>query len=177
MGGAVIPAGEPQKGSGARMKIQEVSKKYDLTADTLRYYERIGLLPHIGRNESGIREYNEEDCSAIEFIKCMRGAGVSIESLLEYVTLFREGDKTRAARKALLMEERQKLQEKMELMEATMDRLNWKIENYYKWVDDNGAELIKKTKCGEKLTGAVRAGKAKKAAAGKTGKAAGKKKA
>lgn len=131
------------------MKIQEVSKKFDLTADTLRYYERIGLLPHIGRNESGIREYSEEDCGAIDFIKCMRSAGVSIESLLEYVTLFKEGDKTRAARKAILMEEREKLQDKMEIMEATMDRLNWKIENYYKWVDDNGAELKKQHSCAE----------------------------
>ena len=149
------------------MKIQEVSKKFDLTADTLRYYERIGLLPHIGRNESGIREYSAEDCGAIDFIKCMRAAGVSIESLLEYVTLFKEGDKTRSARKAILMEEREKLQEKMEIMEATMDRLNWKIENYYKWVDDNGAELIKKNKCGEKLTAARSASGKKRASAGK----------
>ena len=83
------------------------------------------------------------------------------------MTLFKEGDKTRSARKAILMEEREKLQEKMEIMEATMDRLNWKIENYYKWVDDNGAELIKKNKCGEKLTAARSASGKKRASAGK----------
>jgi DNA-binding transcriptional MerR regulator len=70
--------------------IAEVSKKYGLSADTLRYYERIGLLPNINRSNSGIRDYSEEDCRWIEYIKCMRSAGISIETLVEYVTLFHQ---------------------------------------------------------------------------------------
>ena len=88
------------------MRIAEVSKKYDISADTLRYYERIGLLEHVRRNESGIRDYSEADCARIQFIKCMRGANVSIEALIEYMQLFAEGDSTVAARKALLEEQR-----------------------------------------------------------------------
>ena len=65
------------------MTITEVSKKYDLTADTLRYYERIGLIPSVNRNASGIRDYTEEDCKWVHFAKCMRGAGLSIEVLVE----------------------------------------------------------------------------------------------
>jgi len=61
------------------MTITEVSKKYELSPDTLRYYERIGLLPSVNRNKGGIRDYTEEDCKWIEFIKCMRGAGLPIE--------------------------------------------------------------------------------------------------
>ena len=70
------------------MKISEVSEQYDLSADTLRYYERIGLIPTVNRNESGIRDYNELDLRRVDFIKCMRSAGLPVEVLIEYVQLF-----------------------------------------------------------------------------------------
>ena len=73
---------------GIKMTIAEVSKKYDLTPDTLRYYERIGLLVNIPRNSNEIRNYDENSCKRIEFIKCMRNAGVEIEILIEYMNLF-----------------------------------------------------------------------------------------
>ena len=112
------------------MTIAEVSKKYDITADTLRYYERIGLLPDINRSQSGIRAYTEDDCNWIEFIKCMRSAGLPIDTLTEYVTLFRQGDSTIEARKKLLVEQRVVLLAKMEDMKETLERLNRKIEGY-----------------------------------------------
>lgn len=112
------------------MRIAEVSKMYDISADTLRYYERIGLLEHVRRNENGIRDYSEADCARIQFIKCMRGANVSIEALIEYMQLFAEGDSTVAARKALLEEQRDLVQERINEMQAGLDRLNYKIENY-----------------------------------------------
>jgi len=114
------------------MKIHEVSEKYNITADTLRYYERIGLLPFVSRNKSGIRDYSEADCGWVQFVKCMRSAGLSVESLIEYVKLSQEGDCTREARKEILLEERQKLINRMSTMEDTLARLNWKIDNYYK---------------------------------------------
>ena len=114
------------------MKIHEVSEKYNITADTLRYYERIGLLPFVSRNKSGIRDYSEADCVWVQFVKCMRSAGLSVESLIEYVKLSQEGDCTREARKEILLEERQKLINRMSTMEDTLARLNWKIDNYYK---------------------------------------------
>jgi len=80
------------------MTISQVSQKYDITADTLRYYERIGLIPHVPRNKSGIRDYDEESCRWIELMKCMRKAGVQIEALIEYVALFQKGDDTLDAR-------------------------------------------------------------------------------
>lgn len=88
------------------MLIAEVSEKYDLSADTLRYYERIGLIPHVHRNKSGIRDYTEDDCRWVEFIKCMRAAGLPIEVLIDYVAMFQQGDSTIAERKALLIEQR-----------------------------------------------------------------------
>ena len=90
------------------MRIAEVSKQFGISADTLRYYERIGLHSHVHRNESGIRDYGEQDLARIRFVKCMRGANVSIEALIEYMELFEGGDATLGARKAILEEERKK---------------------------------------------------------------------
>jgi MerR family transcriptional regulator, aldehyde-responsive regulator len=112
------------------MTIAEVSKKFDLSQDTLRYYERIGLFPGVTRSKSGIRNYTEEDCRWIEFIKCMRNAGLPIEVLIEYVTLFKQGDATIQARKVLLTEQRKQLAEKMEDIRKTIERLDYKIESY-----------------------------------------------
>lgn len=112
------------------MTITEVSKEYDLSQDTLRYYERIGLIPSVNRNKSGNRDYTEEDCRWVEFIKCMRSAGLPIEALIEYVGLFQQGDATSEARKELLTEQRKQLILKMEDMQKTLERLNYKIEVY-----------------------------------------------
>ena len=94
------------------MTIAEVSKKYDITPDTLRYYERVGLLNNVPRNPNGIRNYDEQSCKRIELVKCMRNAGVEIEILIEYMSLFEQGKSTVKARKSLLEEQREKLLEK-----------------------------------------------------------------
>ncbi|MDO5042147.1 MAG: MerR family transcriptional regulator [Slackia sp.] len=112
------------------MKIAEVSKRYDISADTLRYYERVGLLRHVPRNSSGIRDYNETNCKTVEFLKCMRGAGVSIEALIEYMDLFDEGEHTASARKALLEEQRDLVRERIADLQAGLDRLDYKIAHY-----------------------------------------------
>jgi DNA-binding transcriptional MerR regulator len=112
------------------MRIAEVSRRYGLSVDTLRYYERVGLIPSVGRNPSGLRDYTEEDCRWVEFVKCMRGAGLPIDTLIEYVALFQQGDATIDERKALLIRQRQILIERMAEMQGILDRLNGKIERY-----------------------------------------------
>lgn len=112
------------------MTIAEVSKKYDLTADTLRYYERIGLLPSVNRNSSGNRDYTEEDCRWVHFIKCMRSAGLSIEVLIEYVSLFQQGNETTGIRKELLLEQRKQIVEKIDGLQNTLAYLDIKIDGY-----------------------------------------------
>lgn len=106
------------------MTIAEVSKKFDISADTLRYYERIGLIPPVPRTKGGLRDYDEESCGWIELMKCMRAAGVQIEALIEYVDLFQQGDDTLDARKALLIEQREQLLVRMADMQRSLDRLN-----------------------------------------------------
>lgn len=112
------------------MTISEVSKKYNITADTIRYYEKEGLIPTVPRDKNGIRDFDENSCGWIEFIKCMRSAGLEIETLKRYVSLFGQGTKTVKERKILLEEQREKLLKKQEDIKATLDRLNYKIEKY-----------------------------------------------
>ena len=112
------------------MTIAEVSRKYDISADTLRYYERIGLIPPVPRTRGGLRDYGEESCGWIQLMKCMRAAGVQIEALIEYVDLFPQGDATLDARKALLVEQRDQLVSRMAEMQASLDLLNQKIDRY-----------------------------------------------
>lgn len=112
------------------MTITEVSKKYKLSTDTLRYYERIGLVPPVNRNKNGNRDYTEADCKWVNFIKCMRNAGLSIEILIEYVTLFQQGNDTIAIRKGLLFEQRKQIVEKIEELQNTLNYLDKKIDGY-----------------------------------------------
>ena len=116
------------------MKIAEVSETYGLSVDTLRYYERVGLIPPVHRNESGIRDYDELDLRRVDFIKCMRGAGLPVEVLIEYMGLVQQGDSTIEDRKEILVEQRDLLAAKMAEMQKTLDLLNHKIEVYEKAV-------------------------------------------
>jgi DNA-binding transcriptional MerR regulator len=112
------------------MKIAEVSERYGISSDTLRYYERIGLIPPVNRNGGGIRDYNELDLRRVEFIKCMRNAGLPIEVLIEYVGLVQKGDQTIEARKEILKDQRGMLAARMKEMQKTLDLLDHKIEVY-----------------------------------------------
>ena len=112
------------------MTIGEVSRKYDISADTLRYYERIGLIPPVPRTWGGLRDDGAESCGWIQLMTGMRAAGVQIEALIEYVDLFQQGDATLDARKALLVEQRDQLVSRMAEMQASLDLLNQKIDRY-----------------------------------------------
>ena len=110
--------------------IKEVSERFGLSSDTLRYYEKIGLLDPVERNSSGIRNYQEKDLARIQFLKCMRISGLSIEMLKKCIHLFHEGDQTIAQRKMILEQQRHELQSKMQELQDSLDHLDHKIETY-----------------------------------------------
>jgi DNA-binding transcriptional MerR regulator len=124
------------------MRIAEVSEQYGISTDTLRYYERVGLIPPVNRKESGVRDYNELDLRRVEFIKCMRSAGLPVEVLIEYVGLVQQGDRTIEARKEILKEQRELLAARMREMQKTLDILDHKIEVYEKAVLKKEKEMI-----------------------------------
>lgn len=112
------------------MTIREVSERYGVTPDTLRYYEKIGMILPVHRNESGIRDYTTEDLRWVELAKCMRASGLSVEAMVQYVHLFRQGDETVPARLELLLRQRAELLERREKIDAALVWLEKKIDRY-----------------------------------------------
>ena len=112
------------------MNIAETSKKVNLSANTLRYYERIGLIPEVKRTESGVRNYTEKDLGFIELAKNMRNVGMSISSLIKYVKLYKKGASTIEARKQLLISQREIIKEKLNEIQNSFDMITYKINNY-----------------------------------------------
>ena len=112
------------------MTIKEVAEKYDISADTLRYYERVRMIPKVTRRPNGIRDYQESDLGWVELAICMRSAGLPIEVMIEYVKLYKEGDNTIPARLELLQEQMNALKEQKAQIESTVERLAYKISKY-----------------------------------------------
>ena len=112
-----------------QLTIAEVSERFGTSPDTLRYYERVGLIPTVGR-KGGMRNYDESDIKWIEFILCMRSAGVPIEELVRYVALYREGSNTAAERKNILIAQRERLRSRIEELRTLADKLDYKIAHY-----------------------------------------------
>lgn len=133
------------------MTIKEVSEKYHISADTLRYYERVGMIPPVPRTESGIRNYGPDECGWIELAICMRSAGLPIEAMIEYVKLFQAGDSTIPARLQLLQCQRDKLIAQQAQTAQTLVRLSHKIDIYeqavlsgqLQWPDKQSYEMCR----------------------------------
>ena len=112
------------------MTIKEVCEKYDITADTLRYYERVGVIPEVTRTPGGIRDYQETDIAWVENAICFRDAGMPVEMLIEYVKLYQEGDSTIDARTNLLKEARESSLEARKKYDIALEKLDYKIGRY-----------------------------------------------
>ena len=86
------------------MTLTKVSKEFELTLDTLRYYEKVGLIPGVNHTLGEIGDYHEEVHRRMEYFKCMRRAGFPIDTLIAYMKMFPEDDGTIEDRNALLVE-------------------------------------------------------------------------
>ena len=112
------------------MTISEVSEKFGITQDTLRYYEKAGIIPRIARTPGGVRDYHPEDLGWIEHVVCLRNAGMPVESLVEYLRLSQQGDDTFSERLELLKEQKENLKMQQRKLQDAMDRLDFKISRY-----------------------------------------------
>ena len=117
------------------MTIKDVCERFGITADTLRYYEKVGAIPKVARSSGGIREYDDEALSWVQNAVCLRKAGVSVEAIAEYVRLFNMGDETIKDRLALLLSERKELGKQLAELTEAVDLLDWKISRYRKAVE------------------------------------------
>ncbi len=112
------------------MTIKEVSEQYRISQDTLRYYERVGMIPAVARTAAGNRDYGKEDLDWIKLILCMRGAGLPIESIRRYVELCQQGESTISDRLQLLKDQYQVLAGQRQQIDTMLERLGYKIGRY-----------------------------------------------
>lgn len=112
------------------MTIREIAAKTNMSTDTLRYYERIGLLPPVPRNAAGIRNYDEYFVNFINFIKKLRASGMSLEHIIDYIRLAEMGDATIQERKKLLAEAREMLLDKINSLQLVAELADYQLRNY-----------------------------------------------
>ena len=112
------------------MTIREIAAKTNMSTDTLRYYERIGLLPPVPRNAAGIRNYDEYFVNFINFIKKLKASGMSLEHIIDYIRLAEMGDATIQERKKLLAEARETLLEKINSLQLVAELADYQLRNY-----------------------------------------------
>ena len=107
--------------------IQEVSRKTGLTAHTLRYYEKEGLISGVERSQGGFRQYTDEDLERLGLICCLKNTGMSIQEIARFVQLTHEGDHTLEERVELLRAHRERVLARMAEMQKHLDKVTWKL--------------------------------------------------
>ena len=107
--------------------IQEVSQKTGLSAHTLRYYEKEGLICGVARSQGGIRQYSEEDLEALGLICCLKNTGMPLQEIARFVSLTRQGDHTLAERVAILREHQANVLARMAEMQRHLEKVTWKL--------------------------------------------------
>ena len=107
--------------------IQEVSKRTGLSAYTLRYYEKEGLLSGVERSQGGFRQYSEENLEELGLICCLKNTGMSLQEITRFVQLTHEGDQTLRKRVELLREHRETVIARMAEMEKYLDKVTRKM--------------------------------------------------
>ena len=131
------------------MTIKEVCEKYHVSPDALRYYERVGMIPAVHRTKSGIRDYTEQDLDYVKTAICMRGAGVPVEMVGEYMRMCQQGDETIPARRDLLKQVREELQNQINKYQRELEQLNHKI-NCYEAAVETGKLVCDKHRLADK---------------------------
>ena len=107
--------------------IQDVSKKTGLSAHTLRYYEKEGILSHVERSQGGFRQYSEEDLESLWLICCLKNTGMPLQEITRFVRLSHEGDQTLKERVEILRRHRENVIERMSEMQKHLDKVTWKL--------------------------------------------------
>ena len=107
--------------------IQDVSKKTGLTAHTLRYYEKEGLISGVERSRGGFRQYTDEDLERLGLICCLKNTGMSIQEIARFVQLTHEGDHTLQERVELLRVHRENVLARIAEMEKHLEKVTWKL--------------------------------------------------
>ncbi len=110
--------------------IKEVSERFDLSPHTLRYYEKEGLLPAIGRDANGIRLYSDTDLEWLQLVCCMRATGMSISYIKNYIDLCRMGTDTISERRQIILNQKEIIEGELKKYKELLKMVNRKLKHY-----------------------------------------------
>ncbi len=121
--------------------VGEMAKLLGVTASTLRYYDKEGLLPFVERSSGGIRMFQESDIEWLQIIGCMKKAGMSIKDIRQYIEMALEGDDTIGLRLAMFRHQQEVLKQQMEELQRTMEIVDYKCW-YYETAQKAGTTAV-----------------------------------
>lgn len=121
--------------------IGDISAMYNISQDTLRYYDKAGLLPFVRKNKAGRREFTEDDLGYIEVIDCLKRSGIPVKEIAKFMDWCVEGDQTLPQRYQFMIEQEAALEKKIHELQAQLDFLRWK-KWYYQTANEAGTEKV-----------------------------------
>lgn len=124
-----------------KILIGDITKMYGISQDTLRYYDKAGLLPFIKKNKAGRREFTEDDLGYIEVIDCLKRSGIPVKEIAKFMDWCVEGDKTLPQRYTFMIEQEAALEKKIYDLQTQLDFLRWK-KWYYQTANEAGTEEV-----------------------------------
>ena len=129
-----------------RYSIGQVAKKMGLTAHTLRYYDKEGLLPFVKKNSSGLRMFSDEDIDWLVVIECLKGTGMQLKDIKQYIDWCQEGDATIGRRLEMFKRQKAKLEEQLRQLQQYMEKINYKIAYYTEAAAKGSVDQAQKNK-------------------------------
>lgn len=110
--------------------IGEVSQRLGINASTLRYYDKEGLLPHVGRTQGGIRAFSDDDIETLRIVECLKSTGMPIKDIKQFMDWCQEGDATLEKRREMFHERRRLVMGQLEALHRTLETIDYKCWYY-----------------------------------------------
>ncbi len=127
--------------------IGQVAEIMGLTAHTLRFYDKEGLLPMVKRTRGGSRLFTDEDVDWLIILECLKSTGLQIKDIRHYIDLCQKGDKTLGERLALFEKQKKNVEEQIKTLETTLEKINFKIKYYKAALKDGSENIYERNKC------------------------------
>lgn len=121
--------------------IKEVSEMMGIPASTLRYYDRKGLIPFVGRSESGYRIFSDEDIRALRLIECLKDTGMALEDIHTFFEWVQQGESTMQQRYEMFQKQRETVRGQIERLNKTLEIIDYKCELYENAINAGTSDL------------------------------------
>lgn len=128
-------------------KIGQIANKMGLSAHTLRYYDKEGLLPAVHKNSAGLRIFTETDIEWLIVVECLKGCGMPLKEIKHYIDMCLEGDRTIAARLEIFKKQKENLEHQQKQLKKYMEKIDYKIALYNEALQKGSLDAAQRNRC------------------------------